>query len=37
MSTHFDATTKVLVDWQPQDWLPLFGLKVAPCESRQYI
>jgi predicted transposase YdaD len=32
MSTHFDATTKVLVDWQPQDWLPLFGLKAAPCQ-----
>jgi hypothetical protein len=32
MSTPFDATTKALVDWQPQDWLSLFGLKPAPCE-----
>jgi predicted transposase YdaD len=32
MATPFDATTKELVRYQPEDWLALLGLPPAPCE-----
>jgi predicted transposase YdaD len=32
MSTPFDATTKELVRFQPEDWLALLGLPPEPCE-----
>lgn len=32
MPTPFDATTKELVRFQPEDWLALLGLPPAPCE-----
>ena len=32
MATPFDATTKELVRFRPQDWLQLLGLPPAPCQ-----
>jgi hypothetical protein len=32
MPTPFDATTKELVRFQPEDWLALLGLPPEPCE-----